>query len=136
MNTIYFWLADANPADVMAKSRSWSDPAKREVILLLSAVALAVLAVFVWAVFFRKPGRRRHRHHHHEGEGYRRAPITPKPEAEEDETEEELEEDEDSAKSGRRHRRRREHRPRNPTLAETGGLPPLRKEPPKASGPS
>jgi hypothetical protein len=26
----------------------------------------------------------------------------------------------------RRHRRRREHRPRNPTLAETGGLPPVR----------
>jgi len=27
-------------------------------------------------------------------------------------------------------RRRREHRPRNPTLAETGGLPPPRQEPP------
>ncbi|MCX8107768.1 MAG: hypothetical protein N3G20_03080, partial [Verrucomicrobiae bacterium] len=26
----------------------------------------------------------------------------------------------------RRRRRRREHRPRNPTLAETGGLPPPR----------
>ena len=26
------------------------------------------------------------------------------------------------------HRRRREHRPRNPTLAETGGLPPIRSE--------
>lgn len=30
-------------------------------------------------------------------------------------------------------RRRREHRPRNPTLAETGGLPPPRPEPPPQS---
>jgi hypothetical protein len=28
----------------------------------------------------------------------------------------------------RRKRRRRKHRPRNPTLAETGGLPPVRTE--------
>jgi hypothetical protein len=36
---------------------------------------------------------------------------------------------------GRRRRKRlQEHRPRNPTLAETGGLPPLRAgEPPKPS---
>jgi hypothetical protein len=27
-----------------------------------------------------------------------------------------------------RHHHRRQHRPRNPTLAETGGLPPIRKE--------
>jgi hypothetical protein len=33
---------------------------------------------------------------------------------------------------GRRRRKRlREHRPRNPTLAEAGGLPPLRDDPPK-----
>ena len=30
-------------------------------------------------------------------------------------------------------RRRREHRPRNPTLAETGGLPPIRPEDPPSS---
>jgi len=30
----------------------------------------------------------------------------------------------------RRRRRRRDHRPRNPTLSETGGLPPTRSEPP------
>lgn len=33
-------------------------------------------------------------------------------------------------------RRRRQHRPRNPTLAETGGLPPLRRdEPPPPTQP-
>lgn len=33
----------------------------------------------------------------------------------------------------RRRKRRREHRPRNPTLAETGGLPPVKPQP--TSGP-
>jgi hypothetical protein len=33
-----------------------------------------------------------------------------------------------SRDSHRRRRRRREHRQRNPTLAETGGLPPIRSE--------
>ena len=32
--------------------------------------------------------------------------------------------------NGKRGRRRRSHRRRNPTLAETGGLPPLRNQPP------
>jgi len=32
--------------------------------------------------------------------------------------------------SGKKGRRRRAHRKRNPTLAETGGLPPLRNAPP------
>jgi hypothetical protein len=32
-------------------------------------------------------------------------------------------------------RRRRDHRPRNPTLAETGGLPPIRPDGPSHTGP-
>ena len=34
----------------------------------------------------------------------------------------------------KRRRRRREHRPRNPTLAQTGGLPPVRSE--NSAGPT
>jgi hypothetical protein len=48
-------------------------------------------------------------------------------------------EEEDEAEEKRahkRHRRRRhEHRPRNPTLAETGGLPPIRTEKPPGASP-
>lgn len=36
---------------------------------------------------------------------------------------------------GKRRKRLRVHRPRNPTLAETGGLPPLRDEGPPSSKP-
>ncbi len=71
-----------------------------------------LLAVLVWRSYFRK-GSRAQETHHWDGE----------------------EEDEDSQHNPSRRKRkrkrlRREHRPRNPTLAETGGLPPLRSDPP------
>lgn len=84
----------------------------RDLAMLLGAVAVPVLLFVLWAVFVRKrkkslSGWRTHQHgsqpHSNQatseaGQGERR----------------------------RRRRRRREHRPRNPTLAETGGLPPVR----------
>ena len=75
------------------------------------AAALVVLAVLLlWAVFLRKPARRRER-----GRLLEKNTVAPKPST-----------DQGSGKSsGRRRRRRETHRPRNPTLSETGGLPPL-----------
>ena len=69
--------------------------------------ALVVLFSFIiWAAFIRRSDRRRER-----GE------ILTTPARDRSE----------SSGSGRRRRRRREKgRPRNPTLAETGGLPPVR----------
>ena len=95
------------------------EPGTREGLLVFGALVLVILISVIWAVYFRKP-RRHHRHqqHHHssvaahETEGL------------------ETEEGTLSAESRRRRRRRREHRPRNPTLAETGGLPPARTEGP------
>jgi len=79
-------------------------------VTLFGALGVVILAAVVWAVFFRSRHRRSYRHHHHHDSEHAA-------EAE-------------SAAAGthrrRRWRRRREHRPRNPTLAETGGLPPLR----------
>jgi hypothetical protein len=46
-----------------------------------------------------------------------------------------LGEDAERDSDRRRRRRRREHRPRNPTLAETGGLPPVRNQPPRDGSP-
>ncbi len=45
-------------------------------------------------------------------------------------------EDPKEDKRERKRRRRREHRPRNPTLAETGGLPPIRTERPPDGPPA
>lgn len=85
-----------------------------EIIILLVAIGVIVLLIVVWAVFFRRspdelggwgPGRSSHSY---------------KPQ------------EETGGSGSRRHRkwrrRRREHRPRNPTLSETGGLPPARSD--------
>jgi len=69
-------------------------------IVIIVVLGLAALLVG-WAVFLRKPARRRERGRLVE------APS------------------EESSSGGRRRRRRSRHRARNPTRAEVGGLPPL-----------
>lgn len=69
----------------------------------VSSVFVAVFAVvglcLLWAVFIRKPGTRRQRGTLKESSG--------------------------EGGSGHRRRRKSKDRPRNPTLSETGGLPPI-----------
>lgn len=78
-------------------------------ILLIVAVGLGLLLLLVlWAAYFRRPAR---------------------PEAGSHRSHRILEEGEEGGQHGHRHRRKkrkRDHRSRNPTLAETGGLPPRR----------
>ncbi len=117
MNRIFCILAQADSEDMPSILRG-IDPATLERSMIFGAILLVVLGVFAWAMFWRKPRRRSHsdRHHRHAG-GNSRPAVAPDPADE---------------KSGwrRKRRRRREHRPRNPTLAETGGLPPPRVGPP------
>lgn len=104
-------LAQAGTPDLLKPSALRPS---NDVLLLLGAVTVLSLVFIAWAVFFRKrkedlsnwkvqPSRHQSSPSQHEssGHGHRR-----------------------------RRRRRREHRPRNPTLAETGGLPPARSQPP------
>jgi ABC-type transport system involved in cytochrome bd biosynthesis fused ATPase/permease subunit len=90
-------------------------PAWTDFFILLGTILLVTLAILVWALVFRKGGRRYQHHHHHHHAGSR-------------------EESEKSAGGIKelvqrhQHHRRREHRLVNPTLAETGGLPPIRGE--------
>ncbi len=91
--------------------------AAREWILILTALTLVTLLALGWAIFLRKR-RSLRSHHSHEWIDDSAAAN-----------------DEDSKlilKNRRKwRRRRRDHRPRNPTLAETGGLPPVRSEGPR-----
>lgn len=103
----------------MMLATTWFANLRNSISLTLFIVTLVILvgAVFVWAAFIRKPSRPHHHHHRHH---WRR----PKPA--------ESETAESSRSLGlfrrKRHRRRRKNRPANPTLAETGGLPPVRSE--------
>jgi hypothetical protein len=104
-------------------------PTMRDAFIITGAVLLVAVGLFLWAAAARKRHRRRstpHRpdYHHHSSE--------PASEGGEGEAR--------HSHYRRRRRRRREHRPRNPTLAETGGLPPIRSDvpskPPPASPPT
>jgi hypothetical protein len=92
--------------------------ATRDGLIVFGALVLVTLVVILWAAFIRKKKRRKHSHH--SGTNYSRATLQPA---------------EEGSKRRKWRKRRREHRPRNPTLAETGGLPPVRTDGP-SQGPA
>ncbi|HLH57485.1 MAG TPA: hypothetical protein VKY92_28150 [Verrucomicrobiae bacterium] len=109
------------PTDVLPGAWHWMGLTLSELLVLLGAVALVTLGLIVWAVYIRKPPRQHsHRYRYPTGQ------PTPADANAVSETE-----DGSGKRYRRKRRRRREHRPRNPTLAETGGLPPLRAEQPQ-----
>jgi hypothetical protein len=89
----------------------------REKLVLLATFTLLTLMLLLWALFIRRRGPRRSRYKLHSTAASSRSRNA-----------------EGSGPTERprkwRRRRRRDHRPRNPTLAETGGLPPLRTQGP------
>lgn len=105
----------------------WTKPGSRvlEMVVVFGIVLLVVLLIFVWATFWRKPRRHRHSYHHTRPSTdtpavglprrRRRRPML--------------------LRILRRHRRRhrRRKRPVNPTLADVGGVPPMRHQPPPMS---
>lgn len=84
-----------------------------DLLIVLIVAVLLMTALICWAVFLRKP-----KNEHGRTRIYKSRPT------------EEVTEDGLIRKRKRRKEKRREHRTRNPTLSETGGLPPPRTEPP------
>jgi hypothetical protein len=100
-------LADATPS---ANEEWWKQiaPSRNEFGLLFIAVGIIAAAALIWAVFIRKrEGDRPSRYSYPRLSGENGVS--------------------NDSGSGRKRRRKRKRR-RNPTLAETGGLPPLRNE--------
>ena len=97
--------------------------------LIFGAMASVTLLAMAWALFLRRKHHHRHRHHHHGHHDSSELAETSLAPNEADAT---------AGPEKRRRRRRRSgrhHRPRNPTLAETGGLPPIRPPGPSAPQP-
>jgi hypothetical protein len=95
----------------------------QDCLILLGVLALVTLPILLWAGLLRHRFRRHHHHHSHHHSHHSTDPATsavPGDRAEGLST---------PPDRGGSRRRRREHRPRNPTRAETGGLP-VRHEPP------
>lgn len=117
MRTMSLMLAESKVEDVLVQWQGLS-AGTREGLIVVGAAAVVTVGVMVWAVFFRKSHRRRHRHHHSHFD------------SQEDVRAAAAEDQEGEASESRKRRKwrrpRRAHRLRNPTLAETGGLPPVR----------
>lgn len=109
----FLLLAAAIPVDTGV------DPAWRDWLIVAGVLMVLTGALLVWATFIRKkPARRKRRHHHHHHHRHSESGNASAQTVSASHRE----------GRSRRRRRRREHRPRNPTLAETGGLPPIRSE--------
>ena len=87
-------------------------------VLVIIATGLGLgLLLLLWARHYAK-SKKRHHHHHRNGVSHSLPAVS------------DQEDEEAPHHHGRRRRkRRRDHRPRNPTLAETGGLPTTKTEP-------
>ena len=113
---------------------SWRkvSPATREGLIVFGALLVITILLLIWAAFLRKRGRRHHSsHRRHHGSREAANQLLPKRIA-------------DAGSLGdaspvpvtepAKKRRRRRPLPTNPTLAQTGGLPPIRTEgPPETS---
>ena len=103
-------VADQQPGLIRTTSSA------QDVLIVLGAGIGVLVLLIIWAVYLRRRSRHhssRHRHHHRSEATPTEAPAIP-------------EEATTSHHHHRRRRQKREHRGRNPTLAETGGLPPPR----------
>jgi len=120
-----FLLLAATPFDPPDFSPFWQRyiASKNETILMLSAISGVVLVVLVWAIFIRKRKDEDARRY-----SYRRSSTRESKEESANPSSDANSTSQSSQGKRRRRRRRRGHRPRNPTLAEAGGLPPVRTE--------
>jgi type VI protein secretion system component VasK len=126
MSPILFAMDPVDPDQLLASYRAL-DPSTRERLTILGALGLVTLLVVLWAILLRRRRRRRRKHHHSDHPSSTPAEVVEAPKVQ----------DAPARPYKRRRRRRSGHsrRPRNPTLAETGGLPPVRLEGPPDAQP-
>jgi hypothetical protein len=114
----FLMAVDFDPENPTAGQMSITDPRLYPMFAMFGALTLAVVLATIWAVrYSKKKKQRKNRHHHysHTKTGSVGAGARAEPSAE--------------ARTRKKWRKpRRSHRPLNPTLAQTGGLPPLRDE--------
>lgn len=124
---LFAQLEGLNPMNPTAPISKSGGMVFKDVLLIIGTCLILTLILFVSARFI---VRNKQRQRPHEHRGRKPAPVrTANISAEEDRSD-------DRGRHRRRRRRRvRDHRPRNPTLAETGGLPPQKMQPPPQQSP-
>jgi hypothetical protein len=131
--TAFRLLADLGDLDVLRPTVGGAAKSARtalsDVVLLVGALLAITLLLMLAVALWMKARRHRHHHHHHHRSSPGPAPVEAVSHVEEDEDEEPGHDH----RHRRRRKRRRDHRQLNPTLAETGGLPPIREGPPPSA---
>jgi len=112
MDRISFFLAQIDAQDSLVPNLQKGGLSRNGLAALFAACAIVTFLILFWAIFIRKrpdDSSRRYSYPSRDSKGNSADNIS-------------------GSKSGRRGRRRRKRRSRNPTLAETGGLPAIRSE--------
>ncbi|MBC8001805.1 MAG: hypothetical protein H7X97_04375 [Opitutaceae bacterium] len=109
----------ASAADPIAELRAQAgqaatSPISKDLLLVVGIGVFLALLAMIWAIYIRKPRSGTLELAQTEGRRRRSAKTPP------------------DSRDGRRRKGTGEHRQRNPTLEETGGLPPLKPEAPSA----
>ena len=122
MNRPGLMLADLEVSDIMEAQKHYSDSPLYYMLIILGAITVAAILACIWAIFYslKRKKRKHHKHRHHHRQPLPIAPTATGNGAK-------LPPAEDRSQKKRR-KQRRPHRPMNPTLAQTRGLPPLRDE--------
>jgi len=117
---------DATQELLNQRSKQWGGFERTDTLMVLAFIFLLVAALFSWAYFIRKRPSDQHGSH---------ALVRPRRSHRSRHARSSYDDDESARRVRVRRRRRRrdtdEHLPRNPTLGETGGLPPPRPEEPE-----
>lgn len=115
---------------------SWLTPGLREWLIVMGALLFVSLIAAIWLAITVNRRRHHHRHHSHHHSHHHSSDHSASPESNDEESGSGEQGKHRHSRHKRRRRRHREERPRNPTLAETGGLPPVREAQNPGSSPS
>src|SRR5262245_1137951 len=113
MERISFFLAQIDASDSLVPDLHKGGLSRSGLTVLLAACGIVTFFILCWAIFIRKrpdDSSRRYSYPSRDSKGNNGENTG------------------GGAQTGRRGRRRRKRRSRNPTLAETGGLPPIRSD--------
>ncbi len=116
MNSFLFFAGILDDPDAPLPPIEALSPQTKERLIILGAMSVIILGAVIWAAFIRKRRKRKPNYHRHSNSSFLTQAAAAK-----------VEITRMIKQSGQEKQRRRErHRPRNPTLADTGGLPPPR----------
>jgi hypothetical protein len=110
MSRISLFVAQIDVKDSLVADLHKTGISRGGLTMLFGAFGLVTLLILAWAIFIRKrPDESSRRYRYPSRESMDNDDVR-----------------ESAAEGSKRRRRRRKRRSRNPTLAETGGLPPIR----------